>query len=149
MSSSDKLIEQVIFFLFFFFFSFVCFVLFFFFYIYFAAKIILQRGEKLSRVGKITGLYRSYPQLFKRFLTKRGEPFTWETKSWPGQNGDPRCFVTLSRWLVHPPSPANFSLYKPLCSSSRVNSVKKGAVLDNQSTGERCWVGQRSQLLFS
>ena len=30
-------------------------------FIYFATKIILQCGEKLSRVGKITGLYLSYP----------------------------------------------------------------------------------------
>ena len=69
MSYSDELIEQVIFLLFSFFLSFV---LFYFVFtinflsfrkiIYFATKIILQCGEKLSRVGKIiTGLYLSYP----------------------------------------------------------------------------------------
>ena len=72
MSYSDELIKQVIFLLFNFF-SFVCFVLFCFVFtinflnsfrkfIYFATKIILQCGEKLSRVGKIIGLYLSYPE---------------------------------------------------------------------------------------
>ena len=121
-------------------------------FIYFATTIILQCGEKLSRVGKIiTGLYLSYPgqAKFQTFPHKtRRAVYMKEKKSWPGQNGDPPCFVTLFRRWVQPPSPANFPFYKPLCSSSRVNSVKTGAILDNQSIGERCWVGQRSHLFF-
>ena len=68
MSYSDELIEQMISFLFSF--RLFCFILFlestFFLFvnlfIYFATTIILQCGQKLSRVGKIiTGLYLSYP----------------------------------------------------------------------------------------
>ena len=63
MSYSDELIEQVISFLFSF--RLFCFILFlqstFFLFvnlfIYFATKIILQCGEKLSRVGKIITAY--------------------------------------------------------------------------------------------
>ena len=107
MSYSDELIEQVISFLFSF--RLFCFILFlqstFFLFvnlfIYFATTIILQCGEKMSRVGKIiTGLYLSYPgqAKFQTFPHKtRRAVYMKEKKSWPGQNGNPPCFVTLFR----------------------------------------------------
>lgn len=70
-------------------------------------------------------------QLFIQFLTKRGEPFTRETKSWIS----PCSRVTLFWRYGHPPSRTNFSLYQNSSSPSGVNSIKA----NNQSMRERCW----------
>ena len=70
-------------------------------------------------------------QLFIQFLTKRGEPFTREAKSWISSSSR----VTLFWRYGHPPSRANFSLCQNSSSPSGVNSVKA----NNQSMRERCW----------
>ena len=120
-------------------------------FIYFATKIILQCGEKLSRVGKITGLYLSYPERanFSNISLQNEASRLHERK----KGGLARMVIRLAlspffdgkiTLLARP----TFSLYKPLCLSSRVNSVKTNAISDNQSVGERCWVGQRSHHFF-
>ena len=71
-------------------------------------------------------------QLFIQFLTKRGEPFTRETKSWISPSSRR---VTLFWRYGHPPSRANFSLYQNSSSPSGVNLVKA----NNHGMRERCW----------
>ena len=143
------------------FFSFVCFVCFFFVFtinflsfrkfIYFATTIILQCGEKLFRVAKITGLYLSYSGRanFSNISLQNEASRLHERQ----KVGLARMVIRLAlspffdgkiTLLARP----TFSLYKPLCSSRRVNSVKTNAISDNHSMGERCWVGQRSHHFF-
>ena len=51
-------------------------------------------GRRVTRLPELPWA----SQLFLHFLTKLGEPFTWETKSWLGWKGDPPSRVTLFRW---------------------------------------------------
>ena len=118
------------------FFFFVCFVLFCFVFtinflsfrkfIYFAIKIILQCGEKLSRVGKNPGLYLSYPgQANFSNISLQNEANRLHERQ---KVGLARMVIRLAlspffdgkiTLLARP----TFSLFKPLCSSTRVNSV--------------------------
>ena len=107
MSYSDELIEQVISFLFSF--RLFCFILFlqstFFLFvnlfIYFTTKIILQCGEKLSRVGKIITAYtwatlgeptfQTFPYKTRRAVYMRDKKLAW-SEWWSA------LLATLFRW---------------------------------------------------
>ena len=87
--------------------------------------------ETLSRVTCLPELPWA-SQLIKQFLTKRDEPFTWKTKSWPSY------IASHSFAMVGSPSNkasmAKFFLYKRFLLPSWVNSVITAwtsAVLDN------------------
>ena len=58
-------------------------------------------------------------QLFLRFLTKLGEPFTWQTKIFLSRRGDAPRRATRFSWYTHTISP-----YKHFGSPIWVNSVK-------------------------
>ena len=77
-------------------------------------------GEKLS-YRRFT-LVPELPwarQLFLRFLTKLGEPFTWQTKIFLSRRGDTPRRATRFSWYTHA-----ISLYKHFGSPIWVNSVK-------------------------
>ena len=77
-------------------------------------------GEKLS-YRRFT-LVPELPwarQLFLRFLTKLGEPFTWHTKIFLSRRGDAPRRATRFSWYTHA-----ISLYKHFGSPIWVNSVK-------------------------
>ena len=60
----------------------------------------LYRNNFVSK--RLVSLWVS--QLFLHFVTKLGEPFTGETKSWLGLKGDLPCWVTLFYGSFPPPS---------------------------------------------
>ena len=82
-------------------------------------------GQNYSQIGIIRPcLYgeKKLPwarQLFLRFLTKLGEPFTWQTKIFLSRRGDTPRRATRFSWYTHA-----ISLYKHFGSPIWVNSVK-------------------------
>ena len=92
-------------------------------------------GRKVVRGRRLTGLLElpCASKLVKRFLIKRGEPFTWETRSWLGWTGYPPSWFTL---LLA--APTFLHINTMACPAGSTRSRR-----DNQSMRERLWLGQR------
>ena len=89
----------------------------------------------------------------EKFPRQKGHPHTWPTLGEPTFHPFPyktwRTVYTSNKKLA---SRTNFSPYRHFGSPSRFNSVKTiracaGAVLDNQSMRERCWLGKNGLLV--
>ena len=87
-----------------------------------------NRNHKALFIWRKVILYRRFTlvpelpwarQLFLRFLTKLGEPFTWQTKIFLSRRGDASRRATRFSWYTHTISP-----YKHFGSPIWVNSVK-------------------------
>ena len=92
-------------------------------------------GRKVVQGRRFNGLLEIpwASKLVIRFLIKRGEPFTWETRSWLGWTGYPPSLFTL---LLA--APTFLHINTMACPAGSTRSRR-----DNQSMRERRWLGQR------
>ena len=92
-------------------------------------------GRKVVQGRRFSGLLEIpwASKLVIRFLIKRGEPFTWETRSWLGRTGYPPSLFTL---LLAAPTFLHINTMACPAGSTRSRQ-------DNQSIRERRWLGQR------
>lgn len=97
-------------------------------------------------------------QLYIHYLTKRGEPFTWETKCWLSKKGYPHSRIVLLWWYAHLPGKANF-VHSAVstrsrgdiraCASTAVSSwLEKWAQLFSHISARLSWLGQEGEPLL-